>query len=108
MNEMLNVDLCSWYVTEGESEGVMLKLRRRPSSDEVPVAFSAAKLEPEFGAPAKPVSIAGVGQEAVYVAYQDGQDGTIVFRQRLSVVTSTGSPSKETLVSMAKVIVPRL
>ena len=107
-NEMLNVDLCSWYVREGESEGVMLKLRRAPSSDKVPVAFIAAKIEPEFSEPAKPVSITGVGQEAVYVAYRDGQGGTIVFRQRLAVVTITGSPAKETLVGMAKAIVPRL
>ena len=108
MNELTKVDFCSWFVHPGESQGVMLKLRRAASPDEVPPAFIAAKVDEEMSPPAEPASIPGVGEEALYLPYADGTGGTIVVRQRASVVTLIGSASKETLASMARKVLPRL
>lgn len=107
-NEFTNVDFCSWFVRAGESQGVMLKLRRAGSPDGVLPAFVAAKVDEELSPPAKPASIAGVGEEALYLPYADATGGTIVVRQHASVVTIIGSASKETLASMARKVLPRL
>ncbi|MGH7498810.1 MAG: hypothetical protein ACREL3_08170 [Gemmatimonadales bacterium] len=106
MNEMTKVDVCSWYVREGESEGVMLKLRHGDSPDGG-VAMLAARVDEGFPAPAEPVSVAGVGDEAQYLPYPDGRGGTIIVRKGADVATLIGSAPKETLVSMAKVVVSR-
>jgi hypothetical protein len=61
----------------------------------------------EMSPPARPAAISGIGEEALCQAYPDGGGG-IVVRKGVSVVTLVGSPSRETLVSMAKAVVPRL
>jgi hypothetical protein len=108
MNEMTRVDFCNWYVKENQPEGVMLKLRRAPSADEAAVSFIAAKVDEEMSPPAKTTAIPGVGDEALYQPYADGKGGTVVVRKGASVVSIIGSPSRETLVAMAKAMVPRL
>jgi hypothetical protein len=108
MNELTKVDVCSWFVHAGENQGVMLKLRRAPSADEVLPSFSAAEVDEQMSPPAEPTSIPGIGEEALYLAYADGTGGTIVVRQRATVVTIIGSASKEMLAAMAKKVLPRL
>lgn len=107
-NQNTNVDFCSWFVKAGESEGVMLKLRRAASSEETPVALIAARGDEDFPSPPQPTSIAGVGDEALYRDYADGKGGTVIVRRGPAVVTLIGSASKETLVAMAKLVVQRL
>jgi hypothetical protein len=108
MNGYTKVDLCSWYVHAGESEGVIVKLRRAASSDAVLSVFTAAKVDEEMSPPAEPAPVPGVGEEALYLPYADGTGGTIVVREHESVVTISGSVSKETLASMARKVLPRL
>ena len=108
MNDFTKVDLCSWFVHAGESQGVMLKVRQATPPDEVLAAFSAAKVDEELNPPAELVSIPGLGDEAQYLSYADGTGGTIVVRQRASVVTLIGSASKETLAAMARKVLSRL
>lgn len=105
-NETTRVDLCSWYVTKGESDGVMVKLRRSASADEVLVQFAAAKIDAGFRDAPEPAS--GIGDEALYGPYPDRTGGTIVFRKGASAVTILGSLSKETLISAAKAALPRI
>ena len=99
---------CSRYVKEGQSEGLLVKLRRRASRDEAPVAMIAARVDEGFSGQRLPEAIPGVGEEAQYLRYPDGKGGTIIVRQGTTVVTLTGSPAKATLVTMAKLVVPRL
>src|SRR5215471_7022451 len=44
-NEMTKVDFCNWYVKEGSSQGIEIRLRRAESADEgsAMAVFSAAK-----------------------------------------------------------------
>ena len=84
-NELTHVDFCSWYVKEGQSEGLMVKLRRRASRDEAPVAMIAARLDDGFSGQRLPEAIPGVGEEAQYLGYPDGKGGTIIVRQGTSV-----------------------
>jgi len=107
-NQLTQVDFCSWYVKEGQSEGLQVKLRRRPSRDEAPVAMIAARVDDGFSDQRPAEAIPGIGEEAQYLGYPDGQGGTIIVRQGTSVVTLTGSPAKATLVAMAKLVAPRL
>jgi hypothetical protein len=112
-NEMTKVDFCNWYIKEGSSEGVEITLRRAESADEgaALVIFSAAKgdaVEHDVERDRKAEPISGVGDEAIYSPYPVGNGGNIAFRAGSSAVTITGSASKETLVSMAKLIAQRL
>ena len=112
-NEMTKVDFCNWYVKEGSSEGVEITLRRADSPDEgaAMVIFSAARgdaVEHDVERDRKAQPISGVGEEAIYSPYPVGNGGSVALRAASSAVTIAGSASKETLISMAKLIAQRL
>jgi hypothetical protein len=112
-NEMTKVDFCNWYVKEGSSEGVELRLRRGESSDEgsAMLVFSAAKgdaVEHDSERSRNAESLTGVGDQAIYSPYPDGKGGNIALGAGSSAVTITGSASKDTLVAMAKLVASRL
>lgn len=73
-NETTHVDYCSWYVKEGASEGVMVKLRRAPSAGDAPTAMLAARIDEGISGD-EATLVAGVGEEAQYLPYPDeGRD----------------------------------
>jgi hypothetical protein len=112
MNEMTKVDLCNWYVREGGGEGIEVRLRRAEwyQGSEL-LVFSAAKGDAvehdvERDRVAQPVP--GLGDEAIYSPYPVGPGGSIALRVGGNAVTITGSPSKDSLVSLAKLAAQRL
>jgi hypothetical protein len=112
-NEMTKVDICNWYVKEGSNAGIEITLRRAESAGEgsALAVFSAAKgdaVEHDVERDRKAQPISGVGEEAIYSPYPVGNGGNIAFRSGSSAITITGSASKETLISMAKLIAQRL
>jgi hypothetical protein len=112
MNEMTRVDFCNWYVKEGGREGIEVRLRRAEwyQGSEL-LVFSAAKgdaveHEVERDRAAQPVP--GIADEAIYSPYPVGPGGSIALRVGGNAVTITGSPSKDSLVSLAKLAAQRL
>jgi hypothetical protein len=106
-NVQTQIYICNWYVKQGSSEGIEVRLRRAESSDEgaVLLAFSAAKgdaVEHDEARNKNVQAVAGVGQEALYSPYPVGSGGSVVFRKGPAVVTITGSASKDALMAMAK------
>jgi hypothetical protein len=106
-NELTGVDFCSYFVTEKDPRGVMLKLRRGASADDAMLSMISARAEDEF-VERKPEVLAGIGDEAQYLDYSDGRGGTIIVRSGPNVVTFTGTISKATGIAIARLAVPRL
>lgn len=108
-HEFKDVDLCSWGVAPNDPRGVMVKLRRAKSSDEIELTLTAARVDDSFGDPATPPSaVAGLGDEAVYRDYADKQGGVLIVRRGLTVFTLDGSRvTKAALIALAKVALPR-
>lgn len=86
----------------------MLNYGGRPRQTTWYRAFIAAKVAEEMSPPARPAAISDIGEEALCQPCPDGKGGTIVVPKGVSLVTIVGSPSRETLISMAKAVVPRL
>lgn len=111
-NETTNVDLCNWYVKEGGSDGIEVRLRRAESDEgSYSLVFSAAKgdaVEHDVQRDRKAQPLPGVGDEAIYSAYTSGDGGSIALRIGRSAVTITGSASNDALISMAKLVAKRL
>jgi hypothetical protein len=105
-NELNKVDTCSWFVKKGQPEGVMVKVRYAPTPEAGPTAFLGGKLDIQSINAA--VDVPNLGAEAVYAPYADGRGGTLLFRQGQTVVTLIGSPSRETLVDLARIALPRM
>ena len=112
-NEMTKVDICNWYVKKNSNDGVEFLLRRAESDDEGSrmLVFSSAKgdaVEHDAERDRKAEKLSGVGDEAIYSPYPMGKGGTIAMRVGSSAVTIIGSASREDLISMAKVMAPRM
>jgi hypothetical protein len=112
MNPMIKVDICNWYVREGTSDGVEIRLRRAEADEgSESLAFSAARgdaVEHDAKRDQEAQPLTGVGDQAFYSPYPVGAGGSIAMRAGRSAVTITGSPPKDTLISMAKLIARRL
>lgn len=110
-NATTKVDFCNWYVKEGSSEGVEVRLRRGESADAGMVVYSAAKgdaVENDAERSRKAEPLAGIGDEAIYAPYPDGKGGNIALRVGSSAATITGSASKDLLIAMARLAARRL
>ena len=112
-NDMTKVDFCNWYVKEGSSEGIEIRLRRADAVDggSEMALFSAAKgdaVEHDAERSQKAESLSGVGDEAIYSPYPDGKGGNIAMRVGSSAVTLTASASRDALISMARLAATRM
>ncbi|HXF95773.1 MAG TPA: hypothetical protein VNI61_06680 [Gemmatimonadales bacterium] len=108
-NEMTGAQLCSWYVKEGSSEGVMLKLFRGATQDQAMTLWYGVRADGDWQmSKVEPVPIAGVGDEALYRPYPVGPGGSLIARKGLHVFLLTGSPSRDGLAALGKRVAGRL
>jgi hypothetical protein len=109
-NEATGAQLCSWYVRQGSSEGVMIKLYRGASPDQAGALwYGSVRMDGDWlASDSDPVRVTGVGDEALYRRYASARGGTLIVRKGLDVFLLTGSPSREGLTALAKLVAGRL
>lgn len=109
---MGHVDICNWYVKENSPEGLEVRWwLAKPGPEEKLAEFSAAKahaFEHDSTRSEKAQAVIGVGAEAVYAPFPDGKGGSLAFRTATGAVALVGSASKDSLITLAKLAVPRL
>ena len=105
-NDKGRVDLCSWFVRQGQPEGIVVKVRVAPAPEASTTAFVAGKLDIE--SIGRAVEVPDLGDEAAYAPYADGRGGTLVFRHGQTVVSLIGSLTRESLIDLAKIALPRM